>query len=124
VRVLLIQPALLLMLVLSACGPDSGQVALCTRILGVVVPGGDLARVTDQKATGGTKSTIELTYELPQQLAGKAPAGGNGPRKFRCLFASGGLRKGRLELVGVVRNSGAPLHPVSLLYLRRRLNLR
>ena len=98
----------------AGCGADEGQVALCERVLRHLTTGRTVD-IIDRVPLGGAQTGVRLTYR-------------DGPdekifREIRCLFASGGLQKGRLRLMGVIRDDGKPLHRLSFIRLRRQLNL-
>jgi hypothetical protein len=82
----------------------------------LVMPDGDDATVLDQADLERPESGIVLTY--------RPKADKTGSRKFRCLFADGGFGPDRLRVTAIVRPDGSHLGPLSLRYLRMKLNLR
>ena len=100
---------------LAACGPDTGQVALCERVLYDVAGPARTITILDRRAQG-PPHTITLVYRRARET--RAP-----PRTLSCRFAGGRLEKARLELVEVIRDDGRPLSTVSMVVLRRRLGL-
>lgn len=103
---------------LGGCGPDSGQVALCERVLREVVDPQDGIRIADRRTGESAANSVTLDFTVRQT---------NGltvPRRLICRFEGARFAAGRLSLAAVWRDNRGPLSQLSLIFLKHRLHLK
>lgn len=104
-------------LAVTACGPDTGQVNLCQRVLLEVEGLPESTEIVDRGQDDSAPYTVILTFRADGR-AGRARRG-----NVACRFAGGRFDDGRLELVGVRTDSQGELSAAATVFLRRKLGL-
>ena len=107
----------IVVLVVTACGPDAGQASLCQRVLLEVEGLPEGAEIVDRGQDDSVPYTVILTFQT-SGADGKARRG-----RFACRFAGGRFDDGRIELVGVKTDSQGELSAAATVFLRRKLGL-
>jgi hypothetical protein len=104
-------------LAVTACGPDSGQVRLCERVLLEVEGLPDSVEIVDRRQDESAPHTVILTFQAALK-DGRTRRG-----RGACRFAGGRFDEDRLELIGVRTDSHGELSAASTVFLRRKLGL-
>ena len=106
-------PLVAALLVLAACGPDTGQIALCEQVVQQLIGPDDLLEITEWQDDAHGPRTITAVY---------LKRGGTGEkRRLVCQFAGGGMGEERLELTGVLFDDGRTLSRASFAFLKLQL---
>ncbi len=103
-------------LLLIGCGPDSGQVNICQRVLHELVAPTPKVTVLSTAVPDKPKDSVTVVYRWSGDAQGRK-------RHLTCTFAGSGFNQTRLVLLGVIRDSGEKLSMVTMIVLRHRLKL-
>ncbi len=101
---------LMVMLSLTACGPDPEQASLCQSLLPALDRSGSALEIVGRQAAADGTPGVSIRYRR---------SGEETVHEVTCRFAGGRLDKGRLRLVGVSTDLEGPLSQVRLYMLRR-----
>ncbi len=115
-RVILVTILVGAALLLTGCGPDSGQVNICQQVLYELVAPTPKVTVLGTTVPDKPKDSVTVVYRWSGDTQGKK-------RHLTCTFAGSGFNQTRLVLLGVIRDSGEKLSMVTMIVLRHRLKL-
>jgi hypothetical protein len=100
---------------LAGCGADTSQAVLCERVVEKLYGGPGDVTIVKTEAPEGTAA--EVSVQFRQGAASNAS-----PMTVTCSFA-GKEGAARLDLTGVRRPDNRPLHLVTVIFLKRQLQL-
>ncbi len=106
-------PLIAALLVLAACGPDTGQIALCEQVVNQLIGPDDLLEITEYLDDAHGPHTITAVY--------RKRGGTEEKRRLVCQFAGGGIGGKRLELIGVLFDDSRTLSRASFTFLKLQL---
>ncbi len=108
-------PLIAALLVLAACGPDAGRIALCERVVHQLIGPEESLDILEWLDDAHGPHTITAIYRMRGGVAGD--------RRLVCQFAGGGVGEERLELTGILFDDARTLSRVSFTFLKLQLGL-
>ncbi len=103
------------LLALAACGPDTGQIALCEQVVHELIGPADSLDIVEWLDDAHGPHTITAVY--------RKRGGTEEKRRLVCQFAGGGSGDRRLDLTGVLFDDARTLSRASFTFLKLQLVL-